>query len=235
MTDREKLFALLTGYENPVWIRFLSNAELLNLADYLIANGVTVQEPVKKAEDCRCYTKTNYGGACLGTKEIDPCKGDGCERWKPKEEQQLSDNMIEIPRSWFPDSEMLRPYRKSDGLIVLYDASNPLYIPDERYVIFSAKDAYEVDALRAENRSLLEKADLEAKLHAKTANGGPVAEVSRAGVCELCGDGAELIKVNDHNLVSELEKAVEQMNPDCDHRGAFAARVTIFVELLGDI
>ena len=82
---------------------------------------------------------------------------------------------------------------------------------------------------------MLEKADLEAKLHAKTAKGGIVAEVSRAGVCELCGDGAELIKVNDHNMVSEMEKAVELLNPDCDHRGAFAARVTISVELLGDM
>lgn len=43
MTDREKLFSLLTGYENPVWIRFLSNAEMWKITDYLIANGVVAQ------------------------------------------------------------------------------------------------------------------------------------------------------------------------------------------------
>jgi hypothetical protein len=41
----------------------------------------------RKAEDCRYYTQNSFWGAgCLGTKEIDPCKGDGCERWKPKED-----------------------------------------------------------------------------------------------------------------------------------------------------
>lgn len=43
MTDRERLFALLTDCENPVWNRFFSNAEMLKLADHLITNGVVVQ------------------------------------------------------------------------------------------------------------------------------------------------------------------------------------------------
>ncbi|MBR4930399.1 MAG: hypothetical protein IKZ00_06310 [Bacteroidaceae bacterium] len=40
-----------------------------------------------KPEDCRCYTVRTYDGqgGCLGTKEIDPCKGENCENWKPKE------------------------------------------------------------------------------------------------------------------------------------------------------
>lgn len=151
----------------------------------------------------------------------------------------MSDIMIEIPRRWFPDGEKLRPLHKNDQ-VFLYYAGDPAMIPDERYIILSV---YEADTLRTKNISLqhelekamLEKADLETKLHAMAAKAGPVAEVSRAGVCEVCGDGAELIKVNDHNLVSELEKAIEQLNPDCDHRGAFAARVTISVELLGDM
>lgn len=157
----------------------------------------------------------------------------------------MSDTMIEIPRSWFPDGKKLRPCKNvvDGGRVVLYDVSDSSMIHDEKYVILSTKDAYDADALCAKNKELthelekamLEKADLEKKLHAKTAKGGPVAEVSRVGVCELCGDGAELIKVNDHNLVSELEKAIEKLNPDCDHRGAFAARLTISVELLGDM
>jgi hypothetical protein len=80
MTDRDKLVELIRG------IGMLEIEDCEYIADHLIANCVTIQEPIRKAEDCRCYTKTNYGGACLGTKEIDPCKGDGCERWKPKEE-----------------------------------------------------------------------------------------------------------------------------------------------------
>ena len=83
MTDREKLLELI---ENCDYIdtsvdgdKYSIAFDIGILADHLIANGVTVQETVKKAEDCRCHTKTSYGGACLGTKEIDPCKGDGCE------------------------------------------------------------------------------------------------------------------------------------------------------------
>lgn len=58
--------------------------------DLLYINTVkeeTVQEPIRKAEDCRYHTANSFWGAgCLGTKEIDPCKGDKCESWKPKEE-----------------------------------------------------------------------------------------------------------------------------------------------------
>lgn len=43
-------------------------------------------EQTKKAENCRYYTPNSFWGAgCLGSKEIDPCEGDKCERWKPKE------------------------------------------------------------------------------------------------------------------------------------------------------
>lgn len=155
----------------------------------------------------------------------------------------MDKNNIDIPRCWFPDGENLRACKRTDGVIVLYDASTPLDDPGEKYVILPTKDAYEADALHKQIESLnhelekamLEKADLEKKLHAKTTKPGIVAEVSRAGVCEICGDSEELIRVNDHYLVSELEKAIEQLKPDCDHRGAFAARVTITVELLGDM
>ena len=89
MTDREKLVGIMgelpTVFCDCCGEDYLQD-KMLWLADHLIANGVTVQEPIRKAEDCRCYTKTNYGGVCFGTKELDPCKGDKCENWKPKEE-----------------------------------------------------------------------------------------------------------------------------------------------------
>lgn len=38
-------------------------------------------------EECRFYTSKCYSGdGCLGTREIDQCKGDSCEHWEPKEE-----------------------------------------------------------------------------------------------------------------------------------------------------
>lgn len=154
----------------------------------------------------------------------------------------MNNYSIEIPRRWFPDGATLRPLHK-DGKVFLYEASEIPLSPCVKYAILSKKDADEADSLRAEikelqyvlEKKMYEMEALEKKLYAKTAKPGIVAEVTRAGVCEICGDGAELIRVNEHNLVSELEKAVELLNPDCDHRGAFAARVTISVELLGDL
>ena len=40
----EKLFTLFQDCNNPSWKWFPNNAEMLKLIDYLIANGVTVQE-----------------------------------------------------------------------------------------------------------------------------------------------------------------------------------------------
>lgn len=88
MTDREKLISLMEDKVRDITCWGGETLYLLNpekLADHLVANGVVVQKPIRKAEDCRCYTKTTYGGACLGTKEIDPCKGPTCERWRRRE------------------------------------------------------------------------------------------------------------------------------------------------------
>lgn len=48
------------------------------------------QQEEHNPEDCRYYTTNAYlkCGGCLGTKEIDPCKGPGCPNWKPKEEHK---------------------------------------------------------------------------------------------------------------------------------------------------
>lgn len=44
MDVREKLVELLQDENNPVWKWFPNNMAMMQLADYLISNGVTVQE-----------------------------------------------------------------------------------------------------------------------------------------------------------------------------------------------
>lgn len=44
MDIREKLVELLQDENNPVWRWFPNNASMMQLADYLISNGVTAQE-----------------------------------------------------------------------------------------------------------------------------------------------------------------------------------------------
>lgn len=44
MDVMEKLFTLFQDCNNPSWKWFPNNAEMMKLIDYLIANGVTVQE-----------------------------------------------------------------------------------------------------------------------------------------------------------------------------------------------
>lgn len=50
MNVREKLVELLQDENNPVWSWFPNNMEMMKLADYLIANGVTVQEWISVKE-----------------------------------------------------------------------------------------------------------------------------------------------------------------------------------------
>jgi hypothetical protein len=87
MTDPQKAMDLFLQFlEEATGHNWQVEKESKNEEDHLIANGVTVREPTRKAEDCRNYKNTSYGGVCLGTKELDACKGDKCERWKPKED-----------------------------------------------------------------------------------------------------------------------------------------------------
>ena len=44
MDARGKLFTLFQDCNNPSWKWFPNNAEMLKLIEYLVANGVTVQE-----------------------------------------------------------------------------------------------------------------------------------------------------------------------------------------------
>lgn len=50
MDVREKLVELLQDGDNPVWGWFPNNATMIQLADYLIAHGVTVQEWISVKE-----------------------------------------------------------------------------------------------------------------------------------------------------------------------------------------
>ena len=57
MDVREKLVELLQDENNPVWRWFPNNMAMMQLADYLIANGVTVQE-LHGCEYCRAASYT---------------------------------------------------------------------------------------------------------------------------------------------------------------------------------
>lgn len=65
MDVREKLVELLQDENNPAWRWFPNNMAMMQLADYLISNGVTVQEwypasnPPK--EDGTYIVQTNTG------------------------------------------------------------------------------------------------------------------------------------------------------------------------------
>lgn len=89
MTDREKLTNIVCCAIQNECVGHCNHKPCTTVeivVDDLIANGVTVREPTRKAEDCRNYKYSIFGGICLGTKELDPCKGDKCECWKSKEE-----------------------------------------------------------------------------------------------------------------------------------------------------
>ena len=50
MDVREKLVELLQDENNPVWRWFPNNMAMMQLADYLIRNGVTIQEWISVTE-----------------------------------------------------------------------------------------------------------------------------------------------------------------------------------------
>ena len=61
-----------------------------------------------------------------------------------------------------------------------------------------------------------------------------VAEITRTGVVQLpCGDYS--FSVNGENLEELIRAEVDNRNPMLDFYGQFAAKVTIRVELLGDL
>lgn len=67
-----------------------SKAEVIEwLTALVLSKGVEDTKKSRKAKDCKFYTVNIFGEAgCLGTLEIDPCEGYGCERWQAKEESE---------------------------------------------------------------------------------------------------------------------------------------------------
>lgn len=61
MDVREKLFTLFQDCNNPSWKWFPNNAEMLKLIDWLIANGVTVQELALPEEEYYVLRNTETG------------------------------------------------------------------------------------------------------------------------------------------------------------------------------
>lgn len=59
--------------------------------------------------------------------------------------------------------------------------------------------------------------------------------VTRCGVAKICSWRETEIAVNDQDMVELLEKEIEKKKPVKDYDNGFAARVTMIVELLGDL
>lgn len=53
-----------------------------------ISHWMPLPPPPRPAEECLYHTNYSFFdagfGGCLGTKEIDPCKGPSCPHWRPK-------------------------------------------------------------------------------------------------------------------------------------------------------
>lgn len=49
-------------------------------------------EPSHRPEECVYYATRQRDGraVCMGTREVDPCEGAGCKRWKPKKDGGLA-------------------------------------------------------------------------------------------------------------------------------------------------
>ena len=77
MDVRKKLVEILQDEKNPVWRWFPNNASMMQLADYLASNGVTVQEwiPVKDrlpehpAHYLVCTSINYWHGGCMDINE----------------------------------------------------------------------------------------------------------------------------------------------------------------------
>ena len=58
--------------------------------------------------------------------------------------------------------------------------------------------------------------------------------VQKTGVVEFDVFGNS-VQVNGENLISTLQEIVDRMKPKTNHNGAFAARITLNLEFLGDM
>lgn len=65
----------------------------------------------------------------------------------------------------------------------------------------------------------------------------PCVSVTRVGVTEINSRHDSQLRVNDRDIVVEVEKAMEKagIKPVTDYEDRFAARVRVIVEFLGDM
>lgn len=59
--------------------------------------------------------------------------------------------------------------------------------------------------------------------------------VSATGVVRIDAGRESEIRVNDENLIGMIERMIADAHPKTDYHDQFAGRVTITVELLGDL
>lgn len=64
--------------------------------------------------------------------------------------------------------------------------------------------------------------------------GAKVVEVTKAGVVQFPDDLVSFT-VNSENILMEVERKVMEKKPVLDHHGKFAGKVTVRVEILGDL
>ena len=64
--------------------------------------------------------------------------------------------------------------------------------------------------------------------------GAKVVEVTKTGVVRFPDDLVPFV-VNSEDILMEVEKKVMEKKPVVDHNGQFAAKVTVRVEILGDL
>lgn len=62
----------------------------------------------------------------------------------------------------------------------------------------------------------------------------PTATVTRAGVVQLPGYDTSFL-VNQDDIMQLIEEAVEKINPKKDYDGKFAGRVTVRIEVWGEL
>lgn len=60
-------------------------------------------------------------------------------------------------------------------------------------------------------------------------------KMTRSGVVKVCTWRESEMTVNDQNIIEQIEKEINLKKPEKDRDEGFAGRVTIIVELLGDL
>ena len=121
MDVREKLVELLQDENNPVWRWFPNNMAMMQLADYLISNCVTVQEwisvderlPENGVHVLICCEMRRYGGEIAGKYVCDGyyaeankiIAGDfpdecNCEYSEEDDEFYLREGWYEVVKNW---------------------------------------------------------------------------------------------------------------------------------------